>query len=294
MIGGASHLVNFMGSDTIAGIWMANNYYNEKMSGYSIPASEHSTITMWGKESETKAYKNMIKQYGNGNMFACVSDSYDIYNAVENIWGKTLKKDVMDCKATIVIRPDSGNPCKMIHDLLDILGNKFGYTQNKKGYKVLNKVRLLQGDGIDKMDVRSILGNMYINGWSATNIAFGMGGGLIQKNMDRDTHAFAFKCSWAKVDGKNINVFKDPVTDKTKISKAGKQDLRLITVDVAGHDRDYVYTTRHTEKETDKNKSLLRKVYENGKILIDDTFAEIRARANKEPYNSYNGFRDKI
>lgn len=293
MVGGAAHLVNFMGSDTIAGIWMANKYYNEKMAGFSIPAAEHSTMTMWGKDNETEAYRNMIKQYGDGNIFACVSDSYDIYYAAEKIWGELLKQEVMDCKATIVIRPDSGDPCTVIHKLLDILGDKFGYTVNNQGYKVLNKVRLIQGDGIDKSDVSNILGNMYINGWSATNIAFGMGGGLLQKNMDRDTHKFAFKCSWAMVDGEEIKVFKQPVTDKVKVSKAGKQDLCLIEIGAVGGNRKFVYTTEQSKKNI-TDKSLLRKVYENGDLLIDDNFQGIRERTNTEIFSQYTGFRDKI
>lgn len=294
MIGGASHLVNFMGSDTIAGIWMANKYYNEKMAGFSIPAAEHSTMTMWGKDNEVEAYRNMIKQYGDGNIFACVSDSYDIFKAADEIWGQLLKKEVMDCKATIVIRPDSGNPVAVIHELLDILDRRFGSTINAKGYRVLNKVRLIQGDGIDKNDVSNILGNMLIHGYSATNVAFGMGGGLLQKNLDRDTHKFAFKCSWAKVAGKDINVFKSPVTDKVKVSKAGKQDLRLITIDAAGQNRDFVYTTRHDEKNTDVNKSLLETVYVNGDIVKETSFAEVRNRSNNVPYVKYTGFRDQV
>lgn len=40
-IGACSHLVNFMGTDTIAGITTARQYYGCKIAGFSIPAAEH-------------------------------------------------------------------------------------------------------------------------------------------------------------------------------------------------------------------------------------------------------------
>ena len=107
MLGGMAHLVNFQGTDTLSAIVGARRYYNANMAGFSIPASEHSTMTSWGKEGETDAYTNMIKQFaGEGKIFAVVSDSYDIYNAVSNIWGITLKEEVKKSGATLVIRPD--------------------------------------------------------------------------------------------------------------------------------------------------------------------------------------------
>ena len=48
-IGGAAHLVNFMGTDTITGILFAREYYNAGIAGFSIPASEHSISTSFGK-----------------------------------------------------------------------------------------------------------------------------------------------------------------------------------------------------------------------------------------------------
>ena len=296
MVGGASHLVNFMGSDTIAGIWMANKYYDCKMSAYSIPASEHSTITMWKKENEVEAYRNMIKQFGDTGIFACVSDSYDIYNATEKLWGEVLKSEVENMKAVLVVRPDSGDPIKVIRDLLVILDKKFGHTLNSKGYKVLNKVRLIQGDGIDGQDVGMILGNAMIDGYSATNIAFGMGAGLLQKGLDRDTHKFAFKCSWAMVDGKEVEVFKQPITDPGKRSKSGILDLQVTEY----NGQKFVKTVKGkaiTEEVVDgpmtiRQYSLLRPIYENGEILIEDNLSDIRKRS-EETYSVDNGWEDK-
>ena len=131
-IGGASHLVNFMGSDTISGVMYAREYYNAGVAGFSIPAAEHSTITSWGRDNEVKAYANMLAQFAKpGSIVAVVSDSYDIFNAGSKLWGEELKQQVIDSGATVVIRPDSGDPLTVNQQLIEILGQKFGYTVNR-------------------------------------------------------------------------------------------------------------------------------------------------------------------
>ena len=108
-VGGAAHLVNFMGTDTMAALTLARKYYKADMPGFSIPAAEHSTITSWGKENEALAMENMLDKYPEG-LVAVVSDSYDIYRACEIIWGTLLKEKVLNRNGTLIIRPDSGNP----------------------------------------------------------------------------------------------------------------------------------------------------------------------------------------
>lgn len=266
-IGGAAHLVNFMGTDTVAALILANKTYKAGMAGFSIPASEHSTITSWYQDGEKDAFKNMIEKYGDNPLYACVSDSFDIYRACERYWGTELKDLVLNAKGTLVVRPDSGIPHVVVVRCLDILGEKFGYTINTKGYKVLNpKVRLIQGDGIDYEETRRILVEMERSGWSADNVAFGMGGGLLQK-INRDTQRFAFKCSSAIVNGQERDVFKCPVTDGGKTSKKG----RLSLVEKNGK--------LETAKGSDKPNDLLVTVYENGEILRTYNFSEIRERA---------------
>jgi nicotinamide phosphoribosyltransferase len=125
-IGGGAHLVNFMGTDTSeALIWLRNNY-GEKMAGYSIPAAEHSTITTWGgRKGEVDSYRNMLKQFGGKYpIIAVVSDSYDIYNAVENLWGGVLKDEVIalgEMGSKLVIRPDSGDPTEVPVECIELL-----------------------------------------------------------------------------------------------------------------------------------------------------------------------------
>ncbi len=266
-LGGAAHLVNFMGSDTVAGVYLANKYYDEKMAGFSIPAAEHSTITAWGKDGEAKAYANMLKQFAKpGSIVAVVSDSYDIYNAAEKIWGEELRQQVIDSGATVVIRPDSGHPPTVVGDLLEILDKKFGSVVNKKGYKVLNHVRIIQGDGVNEDSIKECLDKCLSLGFSAENLAFGMGGGLLQQ-LNRDTQKFAYKCSGIRINNGNfIPVQKAPVGDLTKWSKAGHLDL----VKVNGK-----YATVNEQRWD----SVMRLVYFEGQAVEDQTFAEIRARA---------------
>merc|ERR1712151_1393474 len=106
-LGGAAHLVNFRGTDTLAALMMVNDCYGSECAGFSIPASEHSTITSWGKEREVMAFKNMLEQYPTG-LVACVSDSYNIYDACEKLWGDKLKAEIENRDGTLIVRPDSG------------------------------------------------------------------------------------------------------------------------------------------------------------------------------------------
>lgn len=273
MIGGAAHLVNFMGSDTIAGIYMANKYYNHEMAGFSIPASEHSTMTMWGKANEALAYANMLEQYKDQPIFACVSDSYDIYNAAENLWGGELRDKVKEYNGTLVVRPDSGDPPTVVVNLLNILWRQFGATINGKGYKVLaDGVRVIQGDGINQQSIRNILDAVLKSGFSAENVNFGMGGALLQQ-LDRDTQKFAFKCSWAEVDGRGVDVFKQPATDGVKKSKKGR--LELIETETG------LRTVTREQLSGTKKYSLLETVFLNGDIIREQSLEEIRTLANE-------------
>lgn len=277
-IGGAAHLVNFMGTDTVAGAMYAMHYYpipggSSPMRGFSVPAAEHSSVTSWGKDGELDAYRNMLKQFGRpGSIVSVVSDSYDIFNAVQHLWGEELKQEVIDSGATIVIRPDSGDPATVVWKIAHLLADAFGYTKNSKGYKVLNHVRIIQGDGINEESIKEILLRLKASGFSASNVVFGMGGALLQK-CDRDTLKWAMKCSAAKIDGKWVDVYKSPITDTVKHSKKGHLTLyrdnegRYETVDsrFAPHD--------HLVEE------VLTTVYKNGNIVVDFTFDQVRNKS---------------
>lgn len=227
-IGGMAHLATgALGTDTGAALVRAMDSYSAELPGFSIPAAEHSTITSWGKEREVDAYRNMIKQFGKpGAIVAVVSDSYNIYTAVGEMWCKELKDDVIASGATVVIRPDSGDPVVVLPELVQMVANSYGYTTNEKGYKVLNNIRFIWGDGINQLTIWSILRQMVdMLGYSADNFAFGMGGALLQK-IDRDTYGWAQKaCAVQTTEGNWRDAFKNPVTDPGKVSRKGRQSI---------------------------------------------------------------------
>lgn len=274
-VGGMAHLINFMGTDTTAAIVLAMEYYNAKICGHSIPASEHSTITSWGRENELKAFENMLTQYPTG-LVACVSDSYHVYDACEKLWGETLRDKVMNRDGTLVIRPDSGNPPEVLSRILDILWNKFGGDYTQKGFKLLTpKVRIIQGDGIDYEMIGEILLMMKNKGFSTDNIAFGSGGGLLQK-FDRDTQKFAIKCSYAEINGMPIDVYKDPVTGSGKKSKKGRLKLHK-----TGPGEFMTLSSAEIPQPMfDSYIDELVTVFENGELVKEYSFDEIRNLSN--------------
>lgn len=280
-LGGMAHLVNFQGSDTVSGVLAAKRYYGAPMAGFSIPAAEHSTITSWGRDGEVDAFRNMLTQFGKpGALLAVVSDSYDIYRAIDEHWGKTLKDEVIRSGATVVVRPDSGDPVEVVHECLVRLDTAFGSTVNGKGYKVLNHVRLIQGDGVNPHSIAAILERITAAGYATDNLAFGMGGALLQ-HMNRDTQKFALKCSAARIDGQWIDVYKAPATDVGKTSQRGR--LALL------RHREYgTYKTVTVPNDVPTVEAYpppagwahaLETVWESGQLVRDWTFDDVRARS---------------
>jgi len=272
-IGGAAHLVNFMGTDTVEALLFARRYYNADMAGFSVPAMEHSTVTSWGREGEVASYRNMVKKNGKpGGIVSAVSDSYDIYNACK-LWGTELKQDIIDSGAKLVVRPDSGHPATVVLKCLQILEQYFGSTINEKGFRVLNNVGVLQGDGVNIDSIKEILETIIAEGFSADNLVFGQGGALLQI-VNRDDQKFAMKCSAAFVNGKWVDVFKDPITDPGKQSKKGRLELYKLADDTfMTLRRDHIIAPDLVGKR------MLQTVFTMGKMINVQTFDKIRERA---------------
>lgn len=264
-VGGAAHLLNFMGTDTVPGIEFLIDYYDADVCGFSVPATEHSIATAEGKEGEFDVVKNLFKEYPKG-ILSLVIDSYDYVNFVK-VLGTDFKNTILKRDGVTVFRPDSGDPVNVSLEVMTILGKYFGYTINKKGFKVLNpKVKLLWGDGIDIEGISNILVALVKDKWSIENIIFGMGGALHQK-VNRDTQRFAFKSSYQVQNGVGKNIYKDPI-DKSKASKRGRLAL------IRNADGKY-----HTMQELEGKAScnLLREVFRDGELLIEYTLDEIKA-----------------
>jgi nicotinamide phosphoribosyltransferase len=275
-IGAAAHLATgAMGTDTITGALFANTYYNSPMSAFSVFATEHSIMTMRGREGELKTVNDIIDEFGRfgpGTIVSIVSDGYDIFNLAREYTKGALRQKILDTGIKLVVRPDSGDAVTVILELLKIFEEGFGVTINSKGYKVLNVVRILQGDGLSKPeDFERICMAVKAAGFSIENMVFGQGGGLLQM-VNRDTYKFAEKTCAAIVEGEWVPVFKDPITDSGKRSKSGR-----LTV-VKSRVREFM--TIEIKDMTEDHTEIMETIWENGAFLKEYTLEEIRTRAN--------------
>lgn len=268
-LGGAAHLVNYLGTDTVEAIRWAKHNYGKSATGHSVFATEHSSTTIYLRDGEEEAYRHFITTVPTDKIVSIVADSYDIKRAVNELMGVNLKDIILERIAPTVIRPDSGDPVKTSLNILNWLWDIFGGTTNDEGFKVINpKVRVLWGDGVHLLSILKILDNIVKNGFSIENIFFGMGGKLLQ-GVNRDTFRFASKLCWAIVDGEEREVYKDPVGDTSKKSKKGR--LKLII-------KDGMYQTVQ-EDEYPEYENQLIPFFLDGDILVSQTFSEVRETA---------------
>lgn len=275
-IGGAAHLVNYYGTDTIEGIrWAKYRYGNiannrTDACGYSVFATEHSTTTIYTKDGELNAYTHFLNTVPTDKLISIVIDSYDTENAVKNLIGDKLKNKIFNRVAPTVFRPDSGDPVEMSLKVVTWLWEIFSGVVNENGYKILNpKVRVIYGDGINLDSIDAICKNLVDNRFSTENIVFGMGGKLLQSSVDRDTFMDACKVCYAEIDGVGMDIYKDPVTDTGKKSKRGQ--LKLINLNGE-------YTTVRKEEYPEIMDELIT-VFENGNLFNEIDFATIRKNA---------------
>jgi len=275
MLGGAAHLLNFTGSDTMS----ASYYVQYMLNGgrpvaSSIPATEHSVMTAWHNERE--AIKKMIDAYGSG-VYACVLDSYDYMNALENVIPSLAKRKTSHGGGVMVMRPDSGDPVDNVLRALEAAEKVFGVTENSKHFKVIKGAAVIQGDGVDREAIHRVLEAVLKAGYSAQNVAFGMGGGLLQK-INRDTMSFATKLSYVHYkSGEERDVMKFPKTDKGKKSLPGI--LRVVR-QTPGKE---TVLPRDSKDRTSNEHDLLKIVYDCRPIEgVWDDFDVIRNRVREE------------
>jgi len=277
-LGAAAHLVNFKGTDTIAGMELAEEYYHANLEtlAYSVAATEHRIMTAEGNNGEAQVLQRLLNTYTKG-ILSVVADSYNIYNFVEKYVCDQFKQQILEREGLFVIRPDSVTPTHRTPEeemlwIVDTLYKQLpgGYVNSKRCKVINDKVRVLWGDGIDDMGIENILYLLAINGYAAENIAcFGMGGGLLQK-VNRDTQRFAFKCSAQLRNGVWEDVQKLPL-DQSKKSKAGR--LKLVKVKGA-HGSAYA-----TVSVDDPRPDVMVEVFNHGKLVNPITFDEVRKNA---------------
>ncbi|WP_425100772.1 nicotinate phosphoribosyltransferase [Tropicibacter sp. S64] len=269
-LGGLAHLVASRGTDTVPALVLARNLYGADMAGFSIPATEHSTMTALGPDGELRQMERFLDANPTG-IIACVSDSYDLFRAIRNYWGDALEAKVMARQGTLVIRPDSGDPVEIVPDVIEALMARFGCQMTAQGYRLLPpQVRVIQGDGINATSLVEIMEAMMARRLAIGNIAFGMGGALLQK-VDRDSFGYAMKASAILIDGQWRDIFKDPVTaGGSKTSKRGRQGVLL---------SDSGAMAARRQENIPAGADALRPVFRDGQLLRRWALEEVRARA---------------
>lgn len=295
-VGGCGHLISFKGTDTLRAMRQALWYYDADLASlaFSVPATEHSVMTAEGELGEFKLIERLIRLFNKG-IFSMVGDSFNIMK-VANEYIPKLKDLILArepnaigaCK--FVLRPDSlrgpdDTPEEQMLVLTQSLADTFGYENNKKNYKVLNpKVGVLWGDGINPDGIKRICKYIMARGWSVDHLVFGMGGGLLQK-VNRDTERFATKCCAMRRSGEWVKVQKNPL-DVTKASKGGRMKL-IRQLNLEGKAKLVTMTEDHPLYHD--HEDVMVPVFENGEILREFSFEEVRQNACK----SYKDWTDR-
>ncbi len=278
-VSASAHLTSFVGSDTIPAIPFLQNYYHgEGLIAASVPATEHSVMCLGEKDSEINTFKRLINDIYPKGIVSIVSDTWDFWKVVTE-YLPTLKDEIMARDGKVVIRPDSGDPVKIIcgeklrgstpedKGLIECLWETFGGTVNHLGYRVLDPhIGAIYGDSITYERAQSILQGLEEKGFSSDNIVFGIGSFTYQY-VTRDTHCFAVKATMGVVNGQQRDIFKDPKTD-TGMKKSAK-GLLHVTEDLELVD--------NTTLEMEATGSLIT-VFKDGKLKNETTLKDIRNR----------------
>ena len=287
-LSGAGHLLSFSGTDTIPAItFLEKNYgadITKELVGTSIPASEHSVMCAYGQD-ELAAYKELITKVYPAGFVSIVSDTWDLWSVLTKVIA-TLKPEILAREGKVVIRADSGDPVDIIcgdpssHDervakgVIEILWDIFGGSINAKGFKELDPhIGAIYGDAITIDRCRSICEKLAAKGFASTNMVYGIGSYTYQYNT-RDTFGFALKSTYARINGIEKFLFKDPVTD---IGGVKKSQTGMVVVN-----KDRTFTDGLTEAQRSAAEyDLLRDIFLNGKVSNTQTLAEIRERLSK-------------
>jgi nicotinamide phosphoribosyltransferase len=290
---GGGHLLSFNGTDTVPAIaWLKKYYPSEEFVGGSVPATEHSVMSMGGDgKGEFETFKKLITETYPSGIVSIVSDTWDFWKVMTE-YLPALKDEILARDGRVVIRPDSGNPadiiCGTMKEVFDftehmrnngdmtaqekgayeLLWDTFGGTVNDKGYKVLNpKVGLIYGDSINYDRQRDILSRLEAKKFTASNLVLGIGS-FTYEYVTRDTYGFAMKATWGQVKGKGKDIFKDPKTDDG-LKKSAKGLLRVDRI------MGKLVVKDQQTRQAEQGGELLS-VFRNGELLYEHSLKEVR------------------
>ena len=289
---GAGWCLSFLNTATVPTIPYLEKYYNcdctKEPVAFGSPSTEHAVMcSNYAVDGNEEALiKRLLTEVYANTSFSCVCDSYDYWNVVDNILPR-LKKEIMEHNGCLLVRGDSGDCVKVVTDTVFKLWEHFGGTVNSKGYKVLDPhVKAIYGDSITIQRCRRIYEILEENGFACSNVALGVGSFSFQcveedgilKPFTRDTFSSCIKATYCEIDGKPYPIFKNPKDGGFKKSQKG-----CCTV-YHGIDRGFwnvgiTYEDGLTWEEACNDKyNLLRPIFKNGEMLIDEDLQTIRAR----------------
>ena len=285
MMSAAGHLLSFKGTDTIPAIDFLEQYYgadsDKELVGASVAATEHSVMCMGTDAGEQATFERLITEVYPRGIVSIVSDTWDLWKVLTE-YLPNLKEKILARDGKVVIRPDSGDPVAIIcgdknatHEaaqkgVIELLWDTFGGLVNEKGYKELApQIGAIYGDSITIERATQICKRLKDKGFASTNVVLGIGSFTYQYNT-RDTFGFAMKATYGEVKGEGRAIFKDPITDDgTKKSAKG-----LVKIIQENDDYQLIDQVNWEEEKSGH----LKQVYCNGKLLIDQSLAEIRER----------------
>lgn len=284
---GAGHLLSFTGTDSVPSLDYVERFYGDErgspngLIGGSVPATEHAVMCAGGEDDELETFRRLLRIYPTG-ILSVVSDTWDLWKVAEEIL-PALHGEIMARDGKLVIRPDSGDPVKIICGdpesapdspayvgLVGLLELEFGSTVNAKGYRVLNShVGMIYGDSITYDRANEMCARLEALGCASTNIVLGVGSFMYQY-VTRDTLGIAMKATWAQVDGVGRDLYKSPVTDDG-IKNSARGRLAV----VPGGEGELVLVEQAAPD--DEARSLLQPVWRDGTFLRTQSFADVRA-----------------
>lgn len=291
IVSGMAFLTSFSGSECVPAILAMSEYYDADLDtiAKTVPASEHSVectnAFYYTNTPDDEAYfVRMLNTFETG-FISIVADGYDYWHFLTNIVPK-YKDRIISRNGRVVIRPDSGDPVKIIcgdNEAVDpfikmgsyeFLWNTFGGTFNEKGYKVLDPhIGLLYGDSINFKRQKSIYALLEYKGFAATNLVLGVGS-FSMGMVSRDSLSMAMKATYFELDEdpNGINIYKDPKT-VTGTPKKSHRGLLQVTYD----SNDNVYKVKDQCTHEEEENSCLRTVFENGRLVYQTSLEQIRS-----------------
>lgn len=287
MLSGAAHLLYFNGTDSVPAIKFLEKYYKadsakEFIAG-SVPATEHSVMCMGERAGEIETFKRLIQDIYPSGIVSIVSDTWDFWKVLTDYLPK-LKDIITQRDGKVVIRPDSGDPVKIIcgdesakagtpehKGAIQVLWDLFGGTISDKGFRLLDShIGLIYGDSITYQRADEIMRGLAKKGFASTNVVLGVGSFTYQY-VTRDTYGFAVKATYGKVNGRDVAIYKDPVTDDG--TKKSLQGLVRVNRNEAGE----LFVIDNCDSDYP---SLLETVFLDGELLKDESLGEIRKRCD--------------